>query len=52
MRMDDQASRYGSGERGAGFARLASDALDYVRSRSSEHWLIFAAGILIGLFLG
>ena len=52
MRMGDEAHRYGGREQRAGFERLASDALDYVRSRSSEHWLIFLAGVLIGLFLG
>jgi hypothetical protein len=52
MRMGDGADRYGGRAQCAGFERLAGDALDYVRSRSSEHWLIFLAGVLIGLFLG
>ena len=51
MRFDDRADRYGGHHR-AGLERLASDALDYLRSRTSEHWLIFLAGVLIGLFLG
>ena len=35
-----------------GFERLASSALDYLRSRSSDHWLMFVVGVAIGLFLG
>jgi hypothetical protein len=52
MRIDDRAGRYGSGDHRTSFDRLASDALAYLRSRTSEHWLIFLAGVLIGLFLG
>jgi hypothetical protein len=52
MQIDDRAGRYGNGDHRAGFDRLASDALGYLRSRTSEHWLIFLAGVLIGLFLG
>jgi hypothetical protein len=49
MRMNE---RYrGSNER-AGVERIASDALGYLRSRRSEHWLMFLAGLVIGLTLG
>jgi hypothetical protein len=41
----------GSNDR-AGVERIASDALGYLRSRRSEHWLMFLAGLVIGLTLG
>jgi hypothetical protein len=50
--MDDRTDLYGRRDHRAGFERVASDALNYLRSRSSEHWLMFLAGLLIGLFLG
>ena len=52
MRIDERADRYGRRDHRTGFERLASAALDYLRSRSSEHWLMFLAGLMIGLFLG
>jgi hypothetical protein len=52
MRMDDRADLYGRHDHRTGFERLASSGLDYLRSRSSEHWLMFAVGLVIGLFLG
>lgn len=51
MRMDDRADPYGHHQR-TGFERMVSHALDYLRSRSSEHWLMFVAGLLVGVFLG
>jgi hypothetical protein len=32
--------------------RMRISALEYLRSRSSEHWLMFVIGLMIGLFLG
>jgi len=52
MGMDERTDFYGRRDHRAGFERLASAALAYLRSRSSEHWLMFLAGLLIGLFLG
>jgi hypothetical protein len=52
MRMDERADLYGRRNHRAGFEQLASAALAYLRSRSSEHWLMFLAGLMIGLFLG
>jgi hypothetical protein len=52
MRMDDRADPYGRRNHQTGFERLASSALDYLRSRSSEHWLMFCAGLVVGLLLG
>ena len=52
MRTDDRTDLYGRHHDRSGFERLASSALEYLRSRSSEHWLMFLAGLMIGLFLG
>jgi hypothetical protein len=52
MRMDDRADLYGRSDHRTTFERLAGRALDYLRSRSSEHWLVFFAGLVVGLFLG
>jgi hypothetical protein len=52
MRMDERTGLYGRHDNRTGFERLASGVLDYLRSRSSEHWLMFVIGLMIGLFLG
>ena len=52
MRMDDRTDLYGRANYGTGFERLASGVLEYLRSRRSEHWLMFVIGLIIGLFLG
>jgi hypothetical protein len=52
MRMDERGDLYGRRDHRTTFERLASAGLGYLRSRSSEHWLMFLAGLLIGLFLG
>jgi hypothetical protein len=43
---------YGSREGRTGFERAAEHALAYLRSRTAEHWLMFAAGVVIGLLVG
>jgi hypothetical protein len=52
MRMDERGDLYGHRDHPTGFERVASAVLAYLRSRSSEHWLMFVAGLMIGLFLG
>lgn len=52
MRMDERSDLYGRPHDRSGFERRASSALEYLRSRNSEHWLMFLAGLMIGLFLG
>ena len=52
MHMDDRAEIYGHRSHRTAFDRLASSALEYLRSRSSEHWLMFVAGLAVGLLLG
>ena len=50
--MDHRADLYGDRDRRTGFERIAASALDYLRSRTSEHWLMFAAGLVVGLMIG
>ena len=52
MRMDDRADLYGRRDQRTGFERLAGSVLEYLRTRSSEHWVMFFAGVVVGLFLG
>jgi hypothetical protein len=52
MRMDYRADQYGYRNHRTVFDRLAASALNYLRSRSSEHWLMFCAGLVAGLLLG
>jgi len=52
MRVDERTDIYGRRDHRTGFERLAGAALAYLQSRSSEHWLMFLAGLMIGLFLG
>jgi hypothetical protein len=52
MHMDDRADLYGRRDHRTAFERLAGRGLQYLRSRTSEHWLMFGAGLAIGLLLG
>jgi hypothetical protein len=52
MPTDDRTHVYGRAYNRSAFERMASTALDYLRSRSSDHWLMFVVGLAIGLFLG
>jgi hypothetical protein len=31
---------------------LASGFVDYLKTRTAEHWLFFAVGVIIGLWIG
>jgi hypothetical protein len=52
MRMDHRADLYGYRNHRTIFERLSAVALHYLRSRNSEHWLLFFAGLVIGIWLG
>lgn len=43
---------YGRREHRAGFDRAAGQFLDYLRSRTADHWIMFLAGLVIGSLLG
>ena len=49
--MNDSMRAYGRDDRGA-FERLAERAIAYLQSRSVEHWLMFMAGLVLGLLIG
>ena len=44
--------RMGTYEQRSTLERLAGQVLDYLRSRTTEHWLMFAAGVVLGLMVG
>ena len=52
MRMDHRADLYGYRNHRTIFERVSAVALDYLRSRTSEHWLLFFAGLVLGIWLG
>lgn len=35
-----------------GFERVGGRILDFLRSRSADHWIMFLAGIVIGMIVG
>lgn len=43
---------YGHRTGRSGLERGAEQAIAYLRGRSADHWLMFVAGIVIGLILG
>ncbi len=43
---------YGNRNGRTGFERLAEHALAWLRSRTADHWLMFAAGAVLGLIVG
>ena len=47
--------RYGYEQRGAAggtLPRMGEALAAYVRSRKAEHWIMFAAGLVLGALLG
>jgi hypothetical protein len=35
-----------------GFERAGTRLMDFLRSRTADHWLMFLAGIVIGMIVG
>jgi hypothetical protein len=44
--------RMGTYDQRSGLERMAERFLDYLRSRTADHWLMFAAGVILGLMVG
>jgi hypothetical protein len=42
---------YGSNGGRTGFERIAERGLAFLRSRTADHWLMFLAGLVIGLII-
>ena len=51
-RMHDSMRGYGDRNGRTTFERVAEQALSYLRSRTADHWLMFLAGLVIGLIIG
>lgn len=49
--MRDRYDPYHGGE-SSGLERALERAVAYLQSRTADHWLMFAAGLVIGLILG
>ena len=39
-------------DRPTGWGRLGEKAWSFVQTRTAEHWVMFLAGIVVGLILG
>ncbi len=50
--MRDGMRGYGGLDQRTGFERVAERVLDYLRGRTADHWLMFLAGLAIGLIVG
>jgi hypothetical protein len=50
--MEHSMRGYGGREARTGFERAAEQVLDYLRGRTVDHWLMFLAGLVIGLIIG
>jgi hypothetical protein len=50
--MHESMRGHGGPDQRNGFERLGEQALGYLRSRSVDHWLMFLAGLVIGLIVG
>jgi hypothetical protein len=44
--------RMGTYDQRSAFERTAERFLGYLRSRTADHWLMFAAGVVLGLMVG
>jgi hypothetical protein len=49
--MHDSMRGYGDRNGRTTFERVAERALSYLRSRTADHWLMFLAGLVIGLII-
>jgi hypothetical protein len=50
--MDDSMRTYGGRDRRTGFERAVEQGLTYLRGRTADHWLMFLAGLAIGVIIG
>jgi hypothetical protein len=51
-RSDFDRDPYHRGRGADGFERAGSRVLDFLRSRSADHWIMFLAGIVVGMIVG
>jgi hypothetical protein len=50
--MDESMPGYGERSGRGGFERSAEQVLSYLRSRTADHWIMFLAGLVLGLIVG
>ena len=50
--MHDSMRGYDGRSGRTAFERVADQALAYLRSRTADHWLMFLAGLVVGLIAG
>jgi hypothetical protein len=50
--MHDSMRGYGGRSDRTGFERVAERAMAYLRSRTADHWLMFVAGLVVGMIVG
>ncbi len=50
--MNESMHGYGGLDQRTGFERIGEQVLSYLRSRTVDHWLMFLAGLVIGLIVG
>jgi hypothetical protein len=50
--MHDSMRGYGARSERTGFERVSERAMAYLRSRTADHWLMFAAGLVVGMIVG
>ena len=51
MHMEDAVFDREEGHRRSAWQRLGERFIDYVRSRTPDHWIMFLAGLALGLLL-
>jgi hypothetical protein len=51
-RSDFDRDPYRHAGRNDGFERAGSRILDFLRSRSADHWVMFLAGVVVGIIIG
>jgi hypothetical protein len=52
MRGSSDFDPYHRNGRADGFERVGERILDFLRSRTADHWLMFVAGIVVGMIVG
>jgi hypothetical protein len=43
---------YHRGRHADGFERAGSRILEFLRSRTADHWIMFLAGVVVGMIVG
>jgi hypothetical protein len=52
MRSEFDRDPYHRSGRADSFERAGSRILDFLRSRTADHWIMFLAGVVVGMIVG